>query len=122
MERPLVCSICRGFFSGADSCPSCDFSCRTVHLSWNYWLWGILAQVHGMLKATFRERRGVVTLHGVPPAVGFALLDYFAWPRAGTNRGGAVYTVDHPSYNQGTSAGKTYHFIKYAYDNMRDAA
>ena len=75
-----------------------------------------------MLKATFRERRGVVTLHGVPPAVGFALLDYYAWPRAGTNRGGAVYTVDHPSYNQGTSAGKSYHFIKFAYDNMLDAA
>ena len=76
--------------------------------------------MHGMLRANFRERRGVITLHGVPPAVGFALLNYFARPRAGTNPKGAVYTKDHLSYKQGTSAGKTYHFIKFAYDNMAD--
>ena len=86
--------------------------------SWSYWLWAIMAQVHGMLKSTFRERRGVVTLLGVPPAVGFALLDYFSRPRPG--QGGRKYNEDHPSYKQGTSAGKVYHFIKFAYDCMAD--
>jgi hypothetical protein len=86
--------------------------------SWSYWLWAIMAQVHGMLKSTFRERRGVVTLLGVPPAVGVALLDYFSRPRPG--QGGRKYNEDHPSYKQGTSAGKVYHFIKFAYDCMAD--
>ena len=120
MKRPLVCAACRGFFEGSDQCQDCNFRCREVSLSWNYWLWALLAQVHGMLRATFRERRGVVTLLGVPPAVGFVMLNYFAWPRAGVNRGGAKYNKDHPSHRQGTSKGKTYHFLQFAYDCMND--
>ena len=78
-----------------------------------------MAQIHNQLQARYRERRGVVTLLGVPPAVGFALLAHFARPRPAKNKA-PVYTSTHPSYKQGTSAGKKYHFIKFAYNNFDD--
>lgn len=120
MKRPSVCADCRQFFEGPAECKGCAFRFREVSVSWNYWLWAIYAQVHNLLRSTFRERRGVVQLLAVPPAVGFALLKHFASPRPG-RAGSSVYTQEHPSYKQGTSKGGGYHFIKFAYDNMRDA-
>ena len=114
LKRPLRCSECRGWFDGPLTCTGCDFLAREVKLSWSYWQWAVMAQVHNLLKAAFRERRGVVTLLGVPPAVGFALLKHFAWPNRLINRGGAVYTAAHHSWKQGTSVGKKWHFIKFA--------
>jgi hypothetical protein len=79
-----------------------------------------MSQLHNLLQATFRERRGVITLNAVPPEVGFALLRHFAWPRPSVNRKGPTYTSAHPSWKQGTSKGNAYHFIKFAHDNMLD--
>ena len=117
MKAPLICSFCRGWFEGEDACPSCRFDCREVQISWTYWLTAVLIQVHNILRSTFRERRGVVKLLGVPPAIGFALLNYFARPEPAVNRR-VVYGKDHPSYFQGSSKGKTYHLIRFAYDCM----
>ena len=86
-------------------------------LSWNYWLWAVQAQAHNLLKATFRERRGVVQLHAVPPAVLFALLNHFARPRPHLNKD-AVYKQGHATWTQGTSKGGAYHFIKFSYNEM----
>ena len=119
LKRPLRCSECRGWFEGSNCCPGCNGLARFVTASWSYWLWAIMAQIHNQLQARYRERRGVVTLLGVPPAVGFALLAHFARPRPAKNKA-PVYTSTHPSYKQGTSAGKKYHFIKFAYNNFDD--
>ena len=121
MKCPLICQVCRGWFEGPDECHRCRLDSHECVVSWNYWYWGILAQVHNLLRSSFRERRGVVTLLGVPPAVGFGLLRHFAHPCPGTNRKGPIYTADHPSYKQGTSKGKKYHFIQYAYNDMEHA-
>ena len=118
MKAPLICSICRGWFEDADACPSCDFQCREVKLSWTYWLTSLVIQVHSLLRSTFRERRGVVKLLGVPPAIGFALLNYFARPQPALNRKIIYSSGGHASYKQGTSKGGAYHFIKFAYDCM----
>ena len=76
----------------------------------------LMAQVHGMLQSTFRERRGVVMLLGVPPEVGFALMQHFAKPSPAINKK-PIYDETHPSWKQGTNKGGTYHFIQLAYDN-----
>ena len=98
-------------------CAGCVSLAREVSVSWNHWLWDAIGQVHNLLNASFRERRGVVTLHTVPPPVGFALLRHFARPSPGVSRE-ACYTPAHPSWKQGTSKSNSYHFLKYAYDNM----
>ena len=113
-----MCANCRGFFEGAAECRACSFQCRELVTSWNYWWWAIIAQVHNLLQSQWRERRGKVVLLGVPPEVGFALMNYFAWPQPALNKTGPVYRSDHPSWKQGTSAGKKYHFMQYAYDCM----
>ena len=120
MKQPVVCESCRGWFEASRECPACNLDCRELVVSWNYWLWAIMAQVHGSLRATFRERRGVVTLLGVPPAVGVALFKFFSRPCPRT-KSAAVYDKTHPSWRQGTSKGKKYHFIKFAYDTMEHA-
>ena len=116
MERPLYCQGCRRWFEGALECAGCLSLGRLVSTSWNYWWWAIMAQVHGMLQSTFRERRGVVMLLGVPPEVGFALMRRFAKPSPAINKK-PIYDETHPSWKQGTSKGGTYHFIQFAYDN-----
>ena len=57
----------------------------------------------------------MITLLGVPPEVGFALLHHYARPR-----NGGVYSKEHESWRQGTSRNGRKHFIKYAYDNIQD--
>ena len=89
-------------------------------MSWSYWQWAIMGQVNNLLQARFRERRAVVTLLGVPPEVGFALMKHFASPNRVTNENGSAYSATHPSWKQGTSAGKKYHFVKFSYDNFDD--
>ena len=121
MKRPVICRECRGWFEGNAECRHCSFLAREVVVSWNYWIWAIMGQVHNLLQASFRERRGVVKLLAVPPAVGFALLDFFAWPQRGKNAAGPYYTPAHPSWKQGTSKNKAWHFIKFAYDCMEHA-
>lgn len=121
MKQPIICEACRGWFVGQRECQGCTFECRELVVSWNYWLWGIMAQIHGMLRSTFRERRGVVTLLGVPPQVGFALMNYFGRPRPAGKESRAVYDQSHSSWRQGTSKGKKYHFIKFSYDTMEHA-
>ena len=44
-------------------------------------------------------------------------MQHFSRPRA-TNGKAFVYNANHPSWKQGTSRGKTYHFMKFAYDTM----
>ena len=118
MVRPQICAGCRGWHDVVAECSGCVSLARVVSVSWNHWLWQAIAQVHNLLLASFRERRGVATLHIVPPEVGFALLRYFAWPAPGTNRAGPCYTPSHPSWKQGTTKSKSFHFIKFAYDTM----
>ena len=57
------------WFEGNVECRHCSFMAREVVVSWNYWIWAIMGQVHTLLQASFRERRGVVKLLAVPPAV-----------------------------------------------------
>ena len=120
LKRPLRCAACRGWFEGSNECPDCCSLAREVTTSWSYWQWAIMSAVHNLLQDRHRERRGVVTLLGVPPEVGFAILKHFAWPKWDVNRAGPVYTPDHPSWKQGTSAGKAYHFIKFSYSDMSE--
>ena len=119
MERPLRCAACRGWFEGANECPGCCSLAREVTTSWSYWLSAIMHQVHTLLQARFRERRGVVTLLGVPPEVGFALIKHFAWPNRAANRH-PVYTPAHPNWKQATSKGGKKHMIKFTYDDMSE--
>ena len=70
-----------------------------------------------MLRATFRERRGVVTLLAMPPVVGFAMMDYFARPRPHKNKE-PIYKEGHTTWRQGTSKGGAYHFIEFSYDEQ----
>ena len=118
MVRPQICKECRGWHDVVQDCPGCVSLAREVTVSWNHWLWDAIGQVHNLLQATKRERRGVVTLHTVPPAVGLALLRYFSWPAPGKNRAGPLYTPAHPSWKQGTTKSRSLHFIKFAYDSM----
>jgi hypothetical protein len=119
MKRPIICQCCRGWYETPEDCPACKVSFHQVTVQWDYWLWSAVAIIHNLLNSQFRERRGVVTLHGVPPPIGFALIRHFAHPQPHLNRGGAVYTNTHPSWKQGTSANKNYHFMKFSYDEMQ---
>ena len=70
-----------------------------------------------MLRATFRERRGVVTLLAMPPVVGFAMMDYFARPRPHKNKE-PIYKEGHTTWRQGTLKGGAYHFMEFSYDEQ----
>ena len=119
LKRPLMCHACNGWFEGEEDCDGCRLSYHQVTIQWDYWLWAAIGQVHNLLQARFRERRGVVELLGVPPPVGLALIRHFATPRAHI-QGATAYGPAHASWKQGTSAGKKYHFVKFAYDTMED--
>ena len=110
-KRAAMCWTCRGWFEHPTlECTGCSLRCREVTVNWNTFLWVIMAQVHTLLRASFREHRGVLTLLAMPPAVGIAMLKHFARPYPGINKL-PVYTPAHPSWKQGTSISNTVHFI-----------
>ena len=121
LKRPQMCFGCKGWFDGPAECAGCNFLAREVTVSWNNWQWAIMAQVHTLLRANFRERRGKVTLLAVPPSVGFALLKYYSWPQPSKNRGGPIYKNGHDQWKQGTSKNGSSHYIKFSYDCMEHA-
>ena len=116
-QQQQICKCCRKWYAAAGECGRCMLDARQVVISWNPWLWAIMHMVHNLLRATYRERRGVANLFTVPVAVGFALLRHFARVRPAVHRE-PYYTPSHPSWKQGTSKGGAWHFIKFAYDDM----
>ena len=90
MKCPQMCACCKGWHDAAGDCSGCTSRAREVTVSWSLWLTAIMTQVHNLLLATFRERRGRVQLLTVPLEIGFALLRFFAWPEPGKNRTGPV--------------------------------
>lgn len=70
-----------------------------------------------MLSPQYRERRGIVELLGVPPAIAFALINHFTRPEPSKNKT-RVYGPGHETWIEGTSKSGKFHVIRFSYMDM----
>ena len=50
MLRPRMCSDCSGWFEHSSLCHGCTLLGRQVTVSWNYWRYAIVTQMHNQLQ------------------------------------------------------------------------
>ena len=118
-DRSIPCLECHGWFDASRICDLCESLRRRVSCCWSLQLDTVRITLHRQLSAgRGRERRGKIELSGVAPEIGFALLDFFAWPDAAENRDGPIYKEGHPTYRQVTNKSGSAHMIQFTYQDM----